>query len=93
MIGARRGILFTVLLVAWTAAPAQAQWVVTPYLGINLAGDAEFRRGGPGASGGYLGDRLGFEFDVQRYNHFFKDKNVDLVPNNCVSASLLRAST
>ena len=36
-------------------------------------------------SGGYFGDRLGFEFDVQRYHHFFKDKNVDLVPNNCVS--------
>jgi opacity protein-like surface antigen len=79
----RRSILLGVLLVAWTVAPAQAQWVVTPYLGINLAGDAEFRRGGPGVSGGYLGDRLGFEFDVQRYNHFFKDKNVDLVPNNC----------
>jgi hypothetical protein len=78
-----RGILLTVLVVAWTVAPAQAQWVVTPYLGINLAGDAEFRRGGPGVSAGYFGDRLGFEFDVQRYNHFFKDKNVDLVPNNC----------
>ena len=26
----------------------------------------------------------GFEFDVERYNHFFKDKDVaDLVPNNC----------
>ena len=75
--------LLTVLVVAWTAAPAQAQWVVSPYLGINLAGDAEFRRGGPGGSGGYFGGRLGFEFDVQRYHHFFKDKNVDLVPNNC----------
>ena len=71
------------MLVAWTAAPAQAQWVVSPYFGGNLAGDAEFRRGGPGVSGGYFGDRLGFEFDLQRYHHFFKDKNVDLVPNNC----------
>lgn len=79
----RYGIPLTVLAVAWTVAPAQAQWLVTPYVGINLAGDAEFRRGGPGVSGGYFGDRLGFEFDVQRYNHFFKDKNVDLVPNNC----------
>ena len=81
----RDGILFIVLGVACTAAPAQAQWVVTPYLGINLAGDAEFRRGGPGVSGGYLGDRLGFEFDVKRYHHFFKDKNLELIPNNCVS--------
>ena len=80
----RGGILLAVLVVAWTAAPAQAQWVVTPYLGINLAGDVEFRRGGPGGSVGYFGDRLGFEFDFERYNHFFKDKDVaNLVPNNC----------
>jgi hypothetical protein len=80
----RSGILFTMLVVAWTAAPAQAQWVVTPYLGVNLAGDAEFRRGGPGGSVGYFGDLLGFEFDFERYNHFFKDKDVaNLVPNNC----------
>jgi opacity protein-like surface antigen len=71
-------------LVAGTAAPAQAQWLVTPHLGINLAGDAEFRRGGPGGSLGYLGDRLGFEVDFQRYQHFFKDEDVaSLVPNNC----------
>jgi hypothetical protein len=79
----RSAILLTLLVVAWTVAPAQAQWVVTPYLGINLAGDAEFRRGGPGVAGGYFLDRLAFEFDVHRYHHFFKDKNVDLVPNNC----------
>ena len=79
----RCGIVLTVLDVACTAAPAQAQWVATPYLGINLGGDAEFRRGGPGGSVGYFGGRLGFEFDLQRYHHFFKDKNVDLVPNNC----------
>jgi hypothetical protein len=79
----RNGILLTVLVVAWAPFPAQAQWLATPYLGINLGGDTEFRRGGPGVSGGYLGDRLGFELDVQRYHHFFKDTNVDLVPNNC----------
>ena len=80
----RSGGVLAVLVIAWTAAPVQAQWAVTPYLGGNLAGDAEFRRGGPGVSGGYSGDRLAFEFDVQRYNHFFKDEDVDLVPNNCV---------
>ena len=53
-------------------------------LGINLAGDAEFRRGGPGVSIAFVGERLGFEFDVERYNHFFKDKDMaHLVPNNC----------
>ena len=78
----RCGVALAVLVVVGTAAPAQAQWLVSPYLGINLGGDAEFRRGGP-ASAGYFGGRLGFEFDVQRYHHFFKDKNVELVPNNC----------
>src|SRR5262249_58408734 len=84
MIRVQRRILLTLTAIAWTAAPAQAQWVVTPYLGINLAGDAEFRRGGPGVSAAYFVNRLGFEFDVERYNHFFKDKDVaHLVTNNC----------
>ena len=79
----QRCILFTLTATAWTVAPAQAQWVGTPYLGINLAGDAEFRRGGPGVSVAWFGDRLGFEFDVERYNHFFKDKDpADLVAGN-----------
>jgi hypothetical protein len=80
---AREVILRTALAVASLAAPAPAEWVATPSLGINLAGDAEFRRGGPGGLVGFFGDRLGFELDVQRYHHFFKDENVDLVPNNC----------
>ena len=80
----QRCILLTLTAAASTVAPAQAQWEVTPYLGINLAGDAEFRRGGPGVSVAFAGERLGFEFDVERYNHFFKDKDVaNLVPNNC----------
>jgi opacity protein-like surface antigen len=82
----QRCILLTLTATAWTVAPAQAQaqWVVTPYLGINLAGDAEFRRGGPGVSVAIFGERLGFEFDVERHNHFFKDKDVaHLVSNNC----------
>jgi len=80
---AQGSILLPLLVVAWTALPAQAQWVVTPHLGINLAGDAEFRRGGPGGSVGYYGDRVGFELDVQRYHHFFKDENLELARNNC----------
>ena len=78
----RRGIHLTVLLLAWTAAPAQAQWVATPYLGVNFAGDVEKRKGGPGGSIGYFGDLLGFEFDFQLFKHFFKDADVaNLVPN------------
>jgi hypothetical protein len=84
---AREGILLPVLVVAWTAAPVQAEWRVTPYRGMNVAGDVEFRRGGPGGSVGLVGDRLGFEVDFQRYQHFFKDADVaPLVPNQCGAA-------
>ena len=77
------GVLLIVGVMGCTAAPAQAQWVGTPYIGVNLAGDAEFRRGGLGGAVGYLGEWLGIEFDFERHHHFFKDTNVDLVPNNC----------
>lgn len=74
----------TALVVAWIAAPASAEWVVTPQLAANLAGNVEFRRGGPGGSLGYFGDRLGVEVEFQRYQHFFKDKDVALlIPDNC----------
>jgi len=79
-----------VAVVAWTTAPAQAQWSITPHLGANVAGDVEFRRGGPGGSLGYLGDRLGFELDFQRYIHFYKDSEVfpldPTAPPNCTPA-------
>ena len=80
--GARSFVLLAALA-ALGATTASAEWAVTPYLGINLAGDTEFRRGGPGGSIAYFGDRLGFEVDFQRYHHFFKDEKVELVPNNC----------
>jgi opacity protein-like surface antigen len=77
----RCGILLTMLAVAWTAAPAQAQLVVTPYLGVNLSGDVEAAKGGIGGSVAYFGSGLGFELDLQRYHHFFKDADVaGLVP-------------
>ena len=71
-----RCILLTVLVVASTAARAQAQWVATGYLGINVAGDVEAGKGGPGVSISYFAGGLGFEFDFERYNHFFKDEDV-----------------
>jgi opacity protein-like surface antigen len=84
----RCGILLIVLIAGGTVAPAHAQWVVTPYLGANISGDVERGKGGPGASVGYLGRRLGFEFDLQRYQHFFKDSEVfpldPAAPPNCM---------
>jgi opacity protein-like surface antigen len=80
----RGGLLLAVLFITGSAAPARAQGEITPYLGVNLAGNVEFRRGGPGLSIGYVGHRLGFEFDVERYNHFFKDEDIgDIIPDNC----------
>jgi hypothetical protein len=84
MIRVSRSILLASAVIMSTAVPARAQWVVAPYIGVNLAGDTEFRRGGPGVSVAYFAGRLGFEFDVERYNHFFKDADVaHWVVNNC----------
>jgi opacity protein-like surface antigen len=78
----RRYTAITALVTAWTAAPAQAQWVATPYLGVNIAGDVEEGKGGPGGSIGYFGGGIGFEFDFERYIHFFEDADVaHLVPD------------
>jgi opacity protein-like surface antigen len=56
--------------------------MVTPYLGVNVAGDVETSKGGPGVSIGYVGGLFGFELDVQRYHHFFKDSDVSgVVPD------------
>jgi opacity protein-like surface antigen len=77
-----RRFLLTALVVTWTAAPGYAQWVATPYLGMNVSGDVEKRKGGPGGSISYFGGLVGFEFDFQRYQHFFKDDDVvNLVPD------------
>ena len=84
MLSIQRCVLLMFAILTGASAPAQAQWGVTPYLGVNLAGGAEFRRGGPGVSITYFGSRLGFEFGVERYNHFYKDEDVaGLVANNC----------
>jgi hypothetical protein len=74
--------IFTVLAVAWIAAPAQAQWIVTTYVRINVAGDLETRRGGAGVFAGYIGDWVGFEFDVERHGHFFKDAEIGNTGNS-----------
>ena len=88
----QRCILFSVLITASTPAIAHAQWVIAPYLGVNVAGDVEFRRGGPGVSAGYFVGPLGFEFDVERYQHFFKDSRVSpldpTAPPNCTGTQM-----
>ena len=74
----RAATLFVPLLVATSA---QAQVVATPYFDSNVAGDVEIGRAGVGASLGYYWRRLGFELDLERHPHFFKDEDVaGLVP-------------
>src|SRR5262249_18529358 len=67
-----RWVLLSVTIVVWTAVPAQAQWALTPYLGMNVAGGVEHGKGGVGGSVAYLGARIGFEFDVERSHPSFK---------------------
>ena len=88
----RRCVLLTVPVIAWTAAPAHAQWVITPHLGMNFAGDVEHGKGGPGGSVAYYDGRLGFELDFQRYQHFFKESEVfpldPAAPPNCTGVEM-----
>jgi opacity protein-like surface antigen len=82
-------ILPAVLIAAWAAAPAHAQWVATPYLGTNFGGTGTEtgkllggNGGGLGGSIGYFRGRLGFELDIERHWHFFHDPDLE-IPNNC----------
>ena len=53
-----------------------SQPIVSGTLGINIAGDLEFRRGGYGLSVGYLTKKIGFELEIMRHQHFFKDSDM-----------------
>lgn len=78
------------LLVGTLAAPARAQVVATPYLHANF-GDVEIRRGGLGLLAGYHGERLGFELDIDRHQHFFKDARLThVIPNPCMPGAVGR---
>lgn len=76
------------LLVFALTAPAHADHLtVTPYLHSNF-GDVEIRRGGWGVALGYLGRRVGFELDVDRHHHYYKDDEIDSVPNVCIPGAM-----
>ena len=49
-----RCVLLSVLVFASTAPRAQAQWLATGYLGLNVAGDVEAGKGGAGVSVSYF---------------------------------------
>jgi opacity protein-like surface antigen len=55
---------FTTITTA-TAAPARADWLFTPYLGVSFGGDTEGQNITYGGSFGYMGAGIiGFEFDA-----------------------------
>jgi opacity protein-like surface antigen len=66
-------LLFSVLVVGCSATPAVGQWMATGYLGTNFGG-VEKGKGSIGASVGF--GRLGFELDLERHWHFFKDADI-----------------
>ena len=60
---------------------------ITPYVHANF-GDVEFRRGGLGLAAGAVGERIGFELDVDRHQHFYKDGELEDIPNPCMPGAI-----
>ena len=88
----RCGIVFAVLAVVCTAAPQGAVDGLA-ILGINLGGDAEFRKGARRIRR-LFGQSAGFRVGYPALPPFLQDKNVDSFPIIARPASLpFRAST
>jgi opacity protein-like surface antigen len=69
-------MLSGIALLAFTAAPASAQWFVTPYAGGNFGGDTTNTRFDVGAGVGFLGGGVfGFEADFNYAPNFFDSSN------------------
>jgi len=68
----RHVMLIGIAVMALTAAPASAQWFITPYAGGNFGGDAPNTNFNLGAGIGYLGAGVvGFEADFNYAPNFF----------------------
>jgi hypothetical protein len=78
----RAAVIPLLPLLLLLAAPAHGEVYVSPFLHGNF-GDVELRRGGWGGYVGYLGDRLGVELDFDRHHHFYKDGELEFIPNPC----------
>ena len=69
-------MLVGIALLAFTAAPASAQWFVTPYAGAGFGGDAPNTKADVGAGIGWLGGGvLGFEADFNYAPNFFESSD------------------
>jgi hypothetical protein len=89
-----RGAGTALLLLAFTAGPASADWLVTPFLGVKFAVDTNFvdldqgagnSRVIIGAAAGYIGSGiLGIEADFAYYPRFFERSSGSLVDRSNV---------
>src|SRR3954469_13810015 len=69
-------MLLGIVLMALSAAPASAQWFVTPYGGGNFGGDTPDSKFSGGAGVGFLGaGKFGFEADFGYSPNFFEASN------------------
>ena len=95
-------MLVGIALLAFTAAPASAQWFVTPYAGAGFGGDAPNTKADVGAGIGWLGGGvLGFEADFNYAPNFFessdrvnfnsKDSNLSTVMLNLMASAPVHA--
>jgi hypothetical protein len=72
----RYAILLGVVMLGLSAAPASAQWFVTPYGGGNFGGDTPDKKFNLGAGIGFLGaGKFGFEADFGYSPNFFDSSN------------------
>lgn len=72
-------------LVLFTATPARADWLLTPYLGLTFGGDAPDQKLNYGLSAAFLGSGVfGFEFDASLTPDFF-DSNTSAIEDSNVS--------
>ena len=72
----RPAAIFLFLVITLLSTNSFGQPMVSGNLGINIAGDLEFRRGGYGLSLGYLKNNFLLEVEVMRHQHFFKDSDI-----------------
>lgn len=79
---------FTVLLL--TAAPARADWLFTPYLGVTFGGDTEGQHITYGGSIGWMGAGIiGFEVDGAFAPDVFDTDDVDLAIEDSNATTLM----
>lgn len=76
----RRLLTASLLLLACTAAPARADWLLTPFLGLSFGGDARNEHMTYGGSIAWMGrGAIGFELDASLASNLLNDdRDLDL---------------